>query len=211
MGSQTDKQALKSESGYSIAELITVTAIVGVLSTVGLASYRGQQIKAQSAEAKHSLVSLYAFQQEYKAAWGTYHGNLVLIGAAPVGPKMYDVGFTDDSKGDGNTFPVPEGIKGNHYAQVLERSTYSEICAGSCKNAAVKADPGSLLKDSNFNCSVDSGGHLLKDNDHSGGAKATYKASTTAFKAAALGELDSVDEWAIDESQILTRVKNGEN
>lgn len=102
----------RSEAGFSIAELVTVTAFMGILSTVGIANYRSQQMRAKTAEAKHSLISLYSFQQEFKAAWGTYHGNLVLIGATPHGPKMYDVGFTDGTTGDGKTLPLPEGGNG---------------------------------------------------------------------------------------------------
>lgn len=79
-----------------------------------------------------------------------------------------------------------------------------------CAQKALAADSTASLKASYFSCSVMSGGHLLKDNDHTGGLSAAYSASDTAFKAAAIGELDSLDEWSIDESQALTRVKNGE-
>ena len=198
------------DAGFSIAELVTVAAVVGVLSTVGIANHRSQQMKAETAEAKHSLTSLYSLQQEFKNTWGVYHGNLVLIGSVPLGIKMYDVGFTDGQKGDNKTLPALEGLPANHYAQVEECSTYAEICDNGVDGCGQKASAKGLTNNY-FSCTVDNGGDLLHDDKHSGGDSKTYGASTSAFKAAAFGELDSVDEWSINEKQELVRVQNGEN
>ena len=206
----------RSDAGFSIAELVTVAAIVGVLSAVGIANYRSQQHKAQTAEAKHSLASLYSLETEFRNTWGTYHGNLVLLGAVPRGIKMYDVGFTDGMKGPGNTLSSPEGLAANHYAEVPECSTYFEICdtgPAGCAASAKTANASTPLAASQFSCSVESGDYKLSDD--AGGYKAmapaTYSASDSAFKAAAVGKLNSADEWSIDQKQNLIRVQNGEN
>ena len=207
------KRLRESEAGFSIAELVTVAAVVGVLAAVGFANYRSHQHKAQTAEAKHSLVSLYSFEAEFKNTWGTYHGNLVLLGAVPIGIKMYDVGFTDGTTGAGNTLPSPEGLEAGHYAEIPECSTYFEICdkgTGGCAAKAKAANASTPLAASQFSCSVESGDYHLKDNDHKDGpSTTTYSASPSAFKAAAIGKLNSVDEWSIDQKQTLIRVQDG--
>ena len=85
----------RKNSGFNLTELMTATAVVGILSTVGVASYRAQQDKAKAAEAKYSLSSLYSAEQQFRETWGQYHENLVLVQAVPIGKQSYDVGFTN--------------------------------------------------------------------------------------------------------------------
>lgn len=192
-----------SSQGFSLSELLTVTAVVGVLSTVGISSYRTQQSKAQTAEAKYSLASLFSFEQEFKETWDTYHENLVIVGAIPIGPQNYDVGFVDDTL-DSMAPDIPDD-----YAQEATCNNWGQMCDGTCatnvENNAGNPSPEAYLKSDYFSCTMNSP-KLVKDSTTSG-----YEASSTAFKAMARGEIDSEDLWSIDQDQTVTRELNGEN
>ena len=190
-----------SSRGFSLSELLTVTAVVGVLSAVGISSYRTQQSKAQTAEAKYSLASVFSFEQEFKETWDTYHENLVIVGAIPIGPQKYDVGFFDTTL-DSMAPNIP-----NAYAQQAACNNWDQICDTGSTGCAAKVG-ATYLKSDYFSCTINSPKTVRS---YTGADKADYKSSATAFKAMARGQIDTEDRWSIDQDQTLTREANGEN
>ena len=191
----------RKSSGFNLTELMTATAVVGILSTVGVASYRAQQDKAKAAEAKYSLSSLYSAEQQFRETWGRYHENLVLVQSVPIGKQNYDVGFRS----------APDSIPTipDEYAKQAKCNNWEQICNADCAKA-VDTDQTNAkhLKTSYFSCSVGSQ-KLVKD--YTGPDSADYKADATSFKAMARGELDTEDRWSIDENQNLVREQDGSN
>ena len=182
--------------GFNLTELMTATAIVGILSTVGISSYKAQQDKARAAEAKYSLSSVFSSEQQFRSNWGTYHENLVLVQAVPVGSQHYDVGF--------KTAPhTVRNFPADPYATQVKCNNWYEICNGDCANAIP-----TYLKSSYFRCSIDS---TKRVKDYTGSDASSYEATDTAFKAMARGELDAEDMWHINQEQTLIREKDGSN
>ena len=189
----------RKSSGFNLTELMTATAVVGILSTVGVASYRAQQDKAKAAEAKYSLSSLYSAEQQFRETWGRYHENLVLVQAVPIGKQNYDVGFTNDTLDPLDTIP-------NEYATEAKCNNWGEICNADCaKGVDPNQATAKYLKTAYFSCSVGSS-KLVKDVTGN-----TYKAETNEFKAMARGFLDAEDRWSIDQNQDLVREMDGSN
>lgn len=189
---------VKSEdSGFSLLELMTAAAITTILSAVGISSYRAQKNKARSAEAKHSLSMLYSAEQQFHEQWGTYHENLVLVGAVPIGPQHYDVGFNQKAADDLPDVPPAYETEENCVS-------WYRICNGDCATSVGTT----YLKASYFSCEIqaDSDFRVQSSTDPLG---SNYEADATSFKAAARGELDNEDLWSIDQDRDIIRIKDG--
>jgi len=62
----------KARRGFTLVELIVVMAILGLLATVGLASFRSSQIKGYDAQRKHNLGQLQRGLEAYYNDKGQY-------------------------------------------------------------------------------------------------------------------------------------------
>ena len=207
------KLFFKNEKGMNMVELLTTIAITGTLATVGIKSYNSQTAKARTAEAKKSLSFIYTSEQSFKGTWNTYHENLIAIGAIPAGSYHYDIGFAKGvSINDGVT--NPDGLLASYPLKeslnVKECINFNEICLGNCATQA-HAKINDPLKNPYFktnNCTVES----CKDanfkclTDYS---DSSAKATATAFKALAIGQLNSPDIWSINEDKEVIHEQDG--
>lgn len=64
--------------GFTLVELIVVIAILGLLATVGLASFRSSQIKGRDAQRKHNLGQLQRGLEAYYNDKGGYPDSTAL-------------------------------------------------------------------------------------------------------------------------------------
>lgn len=211
------------ERGYSVAEMLTTVATVGVLSVVGVRTYQAQTNKARSAEAKHSLSYVYTAERNFVNSWGTYHENLVVIGAVPSSTYHYDVGF---GKGvtvdDGSTGPL-ENYPLTASLNIPECTNFYQICNGDCMgtggalNAAVGTTySGYFLKSGNPNqspavCTVteDSTLNLRVYAGDSDVDISKADATASGFLALATGQLKNPDVWSIDDQKAVEHLKDG--
>ena len=184
-----------ANSGFSLLELMTAAAITTILSAVGLSSYKAQKNKAKAAEAKHSLSTIYSAEQQFFEQWNTYHENLVLVGAVPIGPQHYDTGFNQAST-------ISLAVVPDAYAKEEDCVSWYRICNGDCASAVP-----THLKASYFSCEVRAGSdfRVQSATDPLTG----YSATATTFKAAARGELDNEDLWSIDQAREIMRIEDG--
>lgn len=200
---------LLRREGYSMAELVTAAAVVGVLSTVGVKSYQAQTNRARTAEAKQSLAYVYTSEQSFRDNWRSYHENLVAVGAVPSGQYHYDVGFDSatalsTSDGDLGSYPT---------TQVLSQSqctNFNQICQGSCSTAIVSAIGGTYASAyavyGTASCAVRSTVLLSGTGKYS---NSNGQATTTSFKALAVGRLKNRDVWSIDDERTLEHIEDG--
>ena len=184
--------------GFNFIEMMTALGIAGILGVTGLNSYRKQRHQARTVQAQYSLSNIYAAEKSFYTQWKTYHENLYIIGAVPEGELWYDAGFTDTP------------AKFAHYPwqsklTIVECNTYNEICKGQCATALVQgttysaADYGSGA----FKCEVTgAGSNYVK-------GQTGYGAGATTFEALARAELNSLDEWTMNEKQELTHKTDG--
>ena len=200
------------ERGFSMVEMLTTVATVGVLSVVGVRSYQAQTNKARSAEAKHSLSYVYTAERNFVNSWGTYHENLVVIGAVPSSTYHYDVGFgksvslskTEGSLGD---YPLPDSL------DVPECTNFYQICEGNC-TTQIQTRVGSSYsryfeKSGGGNpavCTV-TGGNYLKD--YTGAQASNADAKVSGFLALATSNLKSADVWSIDDQKTVVHEVDG--
>jgi type IV pilus assembly protein PilA len=88
----------RSQSGFTLVELLIVVAIIGVLSTIGIPTFRKMIQKAKKSEAKVNLGGLYTAEQAFFSEYGLY-GNLIdQVGFETDGQNLiYVIGFMDAS------------------------------------------------------------------------------------------------------------------
>jgi len=82
--------------GFTLVELLIVVAIIGVLSTIGIPSFRRMVQKSKKSEAKVNLGGLYTAEQAFFSEYGAFGNNVNKIGFQVDGNSknlMYSVGF----------------------------------------------------------------------------------------------------------------------
>lgn len=68
--------ARPGQRGFGLVESVTVVAIVGVMATIALPSYRSAQLRNQRVDATQSLQRLQAAQAQYRFEHGRYAETL---------------------------------------------------------------------------------------------------------------------------------------
>ena len=201
------KKKTFSSKGFSLLELLSAASITAVLAVVGIKSYQSQVNKAKTAEAQESLSFVYSTQQVFYNNWNTYHENLMVVGTIPSGIYNYDVGFT---AGGHMIDDYPEGIK-DDMLNIIECSTFSEICAENCllqvKSAISYAYSGVSPEGyfSTVDCEVISRQNIKDCTD----SKCDAEADSNTFTAIATEKLQNLDIWSINEKQQIVHEKDG--
>ena len=87
------KWLLKSESGFTLVELMVVVAIIGILSAIAVPNFKKYQAKSKQSEAKIQLASLYNTEVGSNADWDTYATCLFIMGYEQSPRGYYAIGF----------------------------------------------------------------------------------------------------------------------
>lgn len=98
--------------GFTLVELLIVVAIIGVLSTVGVPTFRRMVQRSKKSEAKVNLGGLYTAEQAFYAEYGSYGSLLLGIGYQVDGADLnYTIGFPAAANcTKGNMVAVPFAI-----------------------------------------------------------------------------------------------------
>ena len=99
--------------GFSLTELMTVVAIIGILASIAIPQYAKYQRKARQTEAKLMLSGIYTSNMSFNAEWGYSTPNLYQMGFSPSGDIFYNVGFDEQVPEAGtniNQNPIPPAI-----------------------------------------------------------------------------------------------------
>ena len=99
------KRLSKSESGFTLVELMIVVAIIGVLSAVAVPNFKKYQAKAKTSEAKVQLAAAYTAEQAFFGDFGIYHTCLAYMGFDPTreaAQRYFGIGFPVIGQVDGD-------------------------------------------------------------------------------------------------------------
>lgn len=150
----------KSQSGFSLVELMVVVAIIGVLASIAVPAINKYLAKARQSEAKTNLSSLYTSEKAFYAEYTAYHTMFGAIGYSPEGKLRYNVGFNapgapEAGATNGYNNP-PTAAPGNTRNTAAYCGTTGVIGAAGCTvlagatNAVVPGLPATLLNGTQF-------------------------------------------------------------
>jgi type IV pilus assembly protein PilE len=81
-------QTRSTQRGFTLIECALVCAMVGILASVAVPSYRSQQLRAQRLDAVAALSRLQSAQEQHRTTHGIYASELqALRGVAAVSPQ----------------------------------------------------------------------------------------------------------------------------
>lgn len=89
---------LKSNSGFSLIELMVVVAIIGILATIAVPQISKFQARARQSEVKGHMANLYTAEKGFYAEYSSYTTDLKNAGFGAEGTNLrYDAGFHSGS------------------------------------------------------------------------------------------------------------------
>ena len=69
--------------GFSLIEVLVCAAIIALLATVALSTYRGNVLRVRRADAQHALLQLQALQERHYFEHGRYAVSIAELGDPP--------------------------------------------------------------------------------------------------------------------------------
>ncbi|MBI1860867.1 MAG: prepilin-type N-terminal cleavage/methylation domain-containing protein [Deltaproteobacteria bacterium] len=192
----------KNKQGFTLVELLIVVAIIGILSTVGIPTFKKMVQKSKKSEAKVALGGLYTAEAAFFSEYGAYGNYLDKIGfeMSGGGGTVYSMGFTTSACADTAAMPLLADAAG---ATLL--LTYPSYYPGG-------ADPATV----GFSFMKTTGGKVPTACE-----PAVVTAAGTSFLATATGAIDpsaslaaitgatGMDTWTIDEARALSNKNDG--
>lgn len=89
-------QKFRDNRGFSLAEMMVVVAIIGILMMIVVPKYESFQARARQKEGFNLLNSYYSAAMATRTEFGRFEGNFVLTGFQPEGTLSYRLRCNDN-------------------------------------------------------------------------------------------------------------------
>lgn len=183
------KRFLWSKLGFSLVELMIVVAIIGVLATIGVPTFRTMVQKAKKSEAKVALGALYTSETAFFSEYGAYGNLLDKVGFELDGQanqRVYSAGFfTTNCNTNPSTAPLGSTTQGSSLS-----SAFPAYYAGSVYRVLSKQATTDTAC-ATFNVTSDGQAFIA-------GAAGAISNKTT-----------SPDVWRINNNRLLQNIQDG--
>jgi prepilin-type N-terminal cleavage/methylation domain-containing protein len=202
--------------GFTLVELLIVVAIIGVLSTIGVPTFKRMVQKAKKSEAKVALGGIYTSEMAFFSEYGGFGNNLKGVGFEFEGSTaLYTIGFPDNAcAGAGAAVPLVNNTIG---AQI--NSTYGAYYANFTNTSSIAGRVGAGANVCLASTIENDGGYFVATATGCvaagcvGGSAAgavTIDPNTGSINGstAANGNINQ-DSWAIDRNRRLVNVTDG--
>jgi type IV pilus assembly protein PilA len=94
------RRKAQNQKGFTLVELLIVVAIIGVLATVGIPTFRRMIQRSKKSEAQVNLGNLFTIESAFLSEYGVYGNNLTAMGFQIDGAAAtltYKVGFASSA------------------------------------------------------------------------------------------------------------------
>lgn len=186
-----------NSSGFTLVELMVVVAIIGILSSVAIPSFKRYQSKAKTSEAKLHLASIYSAEVSFFSDADSYMTCLADMGYDPSNTatqRYYTTGFSAPTTGIVNG----GAINGITCSEAAGTDTAQQEVFPRGKSVGGQDPPaigeaggeieGSIVDGSGANFVAAAGGVISAEFAANGGSEATssvFKSSIDAYAQAA--------------------------
>jgi len=217
------KVSVKSKTGFTIIELLSAVAIIGVLAAIAIPAYRQYQARAKTAEAKAGLASAYTAEKTFFQSESTYTACVARL-MERVGSGYYSIGF-DVSTIAANAANMSCGKNGGIscmtylYKKTVGLSACPGVacCTASDGNTYLASTQGSITMTKLDGTVADFNG----SNAYSSVSKSDFSVIAIAYLSdltaengftlfpTAQASLSSYDVWGIDKNKSIFQVTSG--
>lgn len=194
----------KSQSGFSLVELMVVVAIIGILASIAIPSINKYMAKARQSEAKTNLSSLYTAEKAFYTEYNTYDRRFAAVGYTPEGSLRYNIGFSSGSVASAangyNSDPAVDSYSASGPGTGYCGTNGAFVRGCTVMRGATGADAPAIA---DTICPISTSG-----------VAAACSTRVDSFQAGAVSVLQSTatvreDRWAIDSMKVLRNTQNG--